>query len=76
MEESTISWGRANMAYTEASHDSGIYECSVKEYMNIYINKGDSVDVVFEGFNSASNKVCPQRFLKKQSCHLEMPLME
>lgn len=60
------------MAYTEASHDSEIHECSVKEYMNTYMNKGDSVDVVFEGFN----RVCPQRFLKKQSCHLEMPLME
>lgn len=60
------------MAYTEASHDSEIYEYSVKKYMNTYMNKGDSVDVAFEGFN----RVCPQRFLKKQSCHLEIHLME
>lgn len=62
------------MAFTKASHDSQICECSMKEIKK-YMNKGDLFDVGFENFQTALKNVSPQRFLKKKKkSHLERPL--
>lgn len=52
------------MAFTKASHDSQIYECSMMEIKK-YMNKGDLFDVGFEGSQTDLKNVSPQRFLKK-----------
>lgn len=62
------------MAFTKASHDSQIYECSMMEIKK-YMNKGDLFDVGFEGSQTDLKYVSPQRFLKKKKkSHLERPL--
>lgn len=62
------------MAFTKASHDSQIYECSMMEIKK-YMNKGDLFDVGFEGSQTDLKNVSPQRFLKKKKkSHLERPL--
>lgn len=53
------------MAFTKASHDSQIYECSMMEIKK-YMNKGDLFDVGFEGSQTDLKNVSPQRFLKKK----------
>lgn len=53
------------MAFTKASHDSQIYECSMMEIKK-YMNKGDLFDVGFEGSQTDLKYVSPQRFLKKK----------
>lgn len=57
--KNTIYWVIVNTAFTDASHDSqnlwvlceGVRKC---------MNKGDSVDIVFEGFQNLSTRFIPK----------------